>query len=286
MKRIFEFSSNAVSPPTLSKVLQLLILEFVPDKLPSFNDKLLMIEEAWWYYIDVYRLLYPELPRLEFIDFVKQIAFCVPTQSLLQNELNTTSPDILLSDFNNFKSTIPCYGAILMDEDLQHVLAVQAFRTTRWGFPKGKMKIKEDPVVCAVREVEEEIGFNVLPFLVKENPIEIIMGKKKVTYFFCHHIPLTTPFHPKTRMEIHKIAWLDIDDITREVIAKNPDFNFFNQLMINAMLTFVAHQKGIEPKLLVLDTPCNSSYFSENSFGMEYFSKLYTNAFKTGSLHR
>lgn len=49
---------------------------------------------------------------------------------------------------------MPTYGAIILNEDLSHVLLVQSFLTkASWGFPKGKVNEEEEPWLCACREV-------------------------------------------------------------------------------------------------------------------------------------
>lgn len=49
---------------------------------------------------------------------------------------------------------VPTYGAILISDDLAHVLLVQSYwAKSSWGFPKGKVNEDEEPDACAIREV-------------------------------------------------------------------------------------------------------------------------------------
>ncbi len=66
----------------------------------------------------------------------------------------------LFAAFKDYRSRIPIYGAILMNQDLTRCLMVQAFGSKSWGFPKGKVNESEDPADCAVREVYEEVGYD------------------------------------------------------------------------------------------------------------------------------
>ena len=59
--------------------------------------------------------------------------------------------------------------------------------------------------------------------IVKDN-LEITIGKKKITYFYCPYVSVDTPLHPNTRMEIKKIIWTPLKDIKQEIMAKNPDY--------------------------------------------------------------
>lgn len=48
---------------------------------------------------------------------------------------------------------VPTFGAVLLDDTMSNILLVQSYMGTSWGFPKGKVNQEEDPVKCAVREV-------------------------------------------------------------------------------------------------------------------------------------
>lgn len=62
--------------------------------------------------------------------------------------------DKILESWKQYKLTVPTYGAILLSEDLTHVLLVQSYwAKSSWGFPKGKVNENEDPIHCATREV-------------------------------------------------------------------------------------------------------------------------------------
>lgn len=70
-----------------------------------------------------------------------------------------SSLDEVLDNWREYKQTVPTYGAILLDEDLSHVLLVQSYWTkASWGFPKGKVNEDEEPWKCAAREVSKLIG--------------------------------------------------------------------------------------------------------------------------------
>jgi mRNA-decapping enzyme subunit 2 len=73
--------------------------------------------------------------------------------------------DKYLAEFRAYRSRIPTYGAILMNQELTKVLLVQGFRN-QWGFPKGKINEVEDPVDCAVREVTKCVERDIIGFIV------------------------------------------------------------------------------------------------------------------------
>lgn len=54
--------------------------------------------------------------------------------------------------------SVPTYGAILISDDSNHVLLVQSYwAKSSWGFPKGKVNEDEEPLHCAIREVNTHI---------------------------------------------------------------------------------------------------------------------------------
>lgn len=70
------------------------------------------------------------------------------------------SSDKVIEKWREYKSAVPTYGAILLDEDLSHVLLVQSFYTkASWSFPKGKVNEDEKPWECAIREVREYLKY-------------------------------------------------------------------------------------------------------------------------------
>ena len=103
-------------PPSLDVVFNLISQEFIPDSYTTLNEALVMIEEGWWFFIDVYRSLYPEFPQMDFEEFVKQITNKVPSLSSVKEMLSKTSMSKAIGCFKNYKTTIPCYGAIILDE--------------------------------------------------------------------------------------------------------------------------------------------------------------------------
>ena len=66
----------------------------------------------------------------------------------------------------------------------------------------------ESQLDCAVREVFEETGFNVRPFIDPEAPeIEVMLHGKRTRMFVATGVPEDTVFQPQTRMEIAEIRW-------------------------------------------------------------------------------
>ncbi len=85
--------------------------------------------------------------------------------------------------------------------------------TASYSFPKGKINRDESQDSCAVREVYEETGFNVSPFLRPKEYVERTMRDQKVRLYIVHGIAEDTVFETKTRKEIGEIKWFPLQDL-------------------------------------------------------------------------
>lgn len=74
------------------------------------------IELAHWFYIDLFCEEISNLPKLSFKQFSRTIFAHVP---FLRNHLDQV--DVVLDDFRTYKSNVPTYGAIILDQDLKNV---------------------------------------------------------------------------------------------------------------------------------------------------------------------
>lgn len=123
--------------------------------------------------------------------------------------------ELILEEWRVYKSSVPTYGAILLSEDLRHVLLVQSFFTKNsWGFPKGKVNEHEEEYKCAIREVYEETGFDSSHLI---NPKEFIESNsinfQYTKLYIVKDVPLVTKFAPKTRNEIKECSWFVVDEL-------------------------------------------------------------------------
>ncbi|KJH52210.1 Dcp2, box A domain protein [Dictyocaulus viviparus] len=206
------------APRIPHEVLQDLTFRFlanIPEEEKS--DKVRMcfqVELAHWFYIDFYCKQEEKKGCIQMgmREFARQIfKHC--------DELAPYAArvDQVIDEWRWYKSTVPTYGAILLDESLNYVLLVQGFYASKnsWGFPKGKVNEGEEPRSCAVREVFEETGFNFDEHRPRgcEKKIQKFVNETMVRLYIVPDVPTDFPFAPQTRNEIRKIQWFNVWDL-------------------------------------------------------------------------
>ena len=89
------------------------------------------------------------------------------------------------------------------------------FRCTNYSFPKGKVNENESGLFCAIREVWEEIGFDIHNQITEEDFIELQQRDRFQKFYIVKDIDENTRFKTNTRNEIGKIEWVKINLIEK-----------------------------------------------------------------------
>ena len=169
------------------------------------------VEKAFWFYLDFWREHDPSLPALNMKDFSRRLfGHCAMLQPYANNV------DNILAQWNTYKREVPTFGAVVLDETLTKVLLVRGWNSKSWGWPKGKVNKNEDHLLCAAREVQEEIGFDVSPYISNERIISIKDGAVVMKLFVAPGVPESTYFETQTRKEISEIKWFPIKALRSE----------------------------------------------------------------------
>jgi len=82
-----------------------------------------------------------------------------------------------------------------------------------WGFPKGKINKDESEIDCAIREVYEEIGYDLAGKIIEEDHIQFILKEQLIKLYIVPNISEETKFETRTRKEISKIEWAIINGL-------------------------------------------------------------------------
>ncbi|KAK2718928.1 hypothetical protein QYM36_006069 [Artemia franciscana] len=180
------------------------------------------VELAHWFFIDRYAneaSEYQSLQNIRFKDFTIAIFKHVP---FLRPHLSNI--DTVLLNWKGYKNTVPTFGGILLDETLTHVLLVQGFSSKGWwSFPKGKVNEEEEPVKCAIREIEEEVGFNCEAIIDPNEYIETSLNDHTTRLYIIPNVPFNTKFQTQTKNEIRHIRWHSLEEI--RFVKKDTDKN-------------------------------------------------------------
>lgn len=181
------------------------------------------IELAHWFYLDFYRAeKNSSLPDCKVRDFAKAIFEAFP---FLLNPPDANVEKIL-DDWREYKHSVPTYGAALFDSTLEYVLLVQGIlANSSWGFPKGKVNKDEEPDLCAIREVMEETGFNIKPYLEEDVYIEQYIHEQLTRLYLVLNVPMDTKFNPQTRNEIGAVKWFALSDLPEHKKDQTPKQN-------------------------------------------------------------
>ncbi|XP_042909269.2 m7GpppN-mRNA hydrolase, partial [Parasteatoda tepidariorum] len=167
------------------------------------------IELAHWFYLDFYCEENPKLPKCTVKEFINIIFRHIPFLQKYCQDI-----DAVIADWREYKSAVPTYGAILLDQNLDNVLLVQSYYSkASWGFPKGKVNEDEKPYHCAIREVFEETGFDITDYIKNEEFLEHYFNEQLIRLYIITGIPLDAKFHPRTRKEIKACEWFPVNHL-------------------------------------------------------------------------
>ncbi|KAI9759013.1 MAG: ccr4 associated factor [Chaenotheca gracillima] len=205
--------------PTLEDWLDDLCVRFIinlpQEELESVERIGFAVEEAQWFYEDFARPLDPRLPSLSLRSFCLRIFQHCPLLSDFSEYHHLTA----FSEFLAYKTRVPVRGAILLNDAMDEVVLVKGWKKgASWSFPRGKINKDEKDLDCAVREVDEETGFDAKEAgLTKDESemkyIEVTMRDQNIRLYVFRGVSKDTYFEPKTRKEISKISWHSLSDL-------------------------------------------------------------------------
>lgn len=171
------------------------------------------LEQAHWYYEDFVADHNPHLPHYHSLKYFCEMMFkrCFPD---MESQFRK-----LYSEFTKYKDRIPTFGAILMNEKMTKVVLVESWKGKVWGFPRGKINQCESDSTGAIREVQEEVGFDITSLLNVSDFLELTSKQSsgKVTkLFIIRNVPEKCNFVPEVRKEIRSVMWFPIKGLLSE----------------------------------------------------------------------
>lgn len=162
------------------------------EEQESFERLLFQVEAAFWFYEDQYREIWPDaFPTLTLLTFAQRMFTSCPLLSAFAPRTKE-----IYDAFTSYKQQIPTCGAMLLNPSCTKLLLVKAWSGKSWGFPKGKIDKGEEKEACAVREVLEEVGYDISaqldPAAYIESQWKDQVGSPPPMYLLaaCQHAPL------------------------------------------------------------------------------------------------
>lgn len=233
---------DGLANQTVDHILEDLLVRFVincPDEdLSSIERVFFQVEEAQWFYTDFITQLYPLVRNMKMKSFAPKLLHKCP---LLWK---WGDPADALSRFGKYKSTIPVRGIALLNKDMTKVVLVQGIRPPTWSFPRGKISKGEDDLVCAVREVREETGFDAKDYVHEKDVLERTVYGKNFKIYLARNVPEDYVFEPEARNEIALIQWFEIKSLQKQV-KENPNKFFIVDPFLKPLTRWVNKNKGV-----------------------------------------
>lgn len=166
----------------------------------------MQLEQACWFYLDHYRKENPLLenrPLREFCLWMfQQVPFLVAYLPRF---------DELFTQFRDYMGQVPVCGAILLNPSMTSCLLIRHFGAKIWGFPKGKINAQETQLDCAIREVKEEVGYDISASVRGADVFSTkLFNGKQVILYIVADVPETFPFRPQSQHEIEEIKWVPL----------------------------------------------------------------------------
>ncbi|KAH7370969.1 hypothetical protein BKA66DRAFT_470381 [Pyrenochaeta sp. MPI-SDFR-AT-0127] len=192
------------------------IVNLPNEELQSVERICFQIEEAQWFYEDFIRPLDPNnLPSMHLRKFSQLMFQHCPLFSAYSEALHQQAYEQFLA----YKTRVPVRGAIMLNEDMTHAVLVKGWKKgAKWSFPRGKINKEEKDLDCAVREVYEETGFDLLEANLvlpdeQMKKITVTMREQSMMLYVFRGVPMDAYFEPRTRKEISKIDWYKLTDL-------------------------------------------------------------------------
>ncbi|KAJ3173321.1 mRNA-decapping enzyme subunit 2 [Geranomyces variabilis] len=185
------------------------IINVPKEELSSVERICFQIEQAHWFYEDFVREENPRLSSFGLKNFCAQFFRHCPLLHRWAHDHEKA-----FQNFMEYKVRVPVCGAIILNESMDKVLLVKGWKSSSgWGFPKGKINKDEPEAPCAIREVQEETGFDIGPYLRVNEYVERTIKGQRIRLYILTGVPEDTVFSPQTRKEIGDIRWHRLDDL-------------------------------------------------------------------------
>jgi mRNA-decapping enzyme subunit 2 len=204
--------SNITLEEVLDDLLSRFILNCPEEEYSSFQRLFFQIEEAHWFYLDFYVENNSHLPYYNLKDFSKLLFQYCPILQPYEFKVSE-----FLKDFLIYKRCVQVCGAVLINSQKDKILLAKSYLGNSWNFPRGKINKNEKEIDCAIREVSEEIGYDISNKIKESEYIVVKYGEQIVKLYIIHDVPESFPFKPQTRKEISQIQFFPLNQLKNDL---------------------------------------------------------------------
>jgi mRNA-decapping enzyme subunit 2 len=177
------------------------------EEQESINRCMWQVEAAHWFYDDVFRRHQHGLPFLNFKDFTMAFLRACPSLNLDDQSISRA-----FNLFAKYKRRVPVCGVIMLNAAMTKCVLVKGWgKCSAWSFPKGKINQEESKFECALREVEEETGYDCREQANIAHQIEQTVRQQAMRLYIAPGVPEDYNFKTQTRKEIGDIRWVRLD---------------------------------------------------------------------------
>ena len=197
------------NPKMIADIASRFIVNLPDSELRSFDRLLYHLQCASWFYNDHLRFQY----NTRYLSTRRFCHMMFSTSDILRPYLSQF--DRLYTAFVDYMNNIPVFGCMIWSPCRTHVLLVRG-PTGYWSFPKGKRDQDECGLDCARREVLEETGFDVRPFLHKDSvSVTRHVYNRILTMYDVVALDMFPIIHEnRDTTEVTDIRWVQVDQIT------------------------------------------------------------------------
>uniref|UniRef100_A0A6A7FXD0 mRNA-decapping enzyme 2 n=1 Tax=Hirondellea gigas TaxID=1518452 RepID=A0A6A7FXD0_9CRUS len=228
------------------------LIDQEPEKLRDNIHLCTYLEQAYWFYIDCH------------VDEDPEKLFNVPFQIFIKQLMEVTklpapgnrSVIEMCNEFSEYKHRVNTYGGALVNPELNKVLLVQSYFGKSWSFPKGKIEQSETSVECAIREVKEEIDYDMTPYINPESVMEQRIWEQMTSLYIIYGVPENTVFKTNTRKEIGVIKWFNIDELPTSRRDKNRSIIIDAQYQANRFYVSIPFILELRKEIRVMKELC------------------------------
>lgn len=181
--------------------------DFEPDEALDISVLYHRMNVSWMFYDDYIADRHPGIKR--FPKFAVFVSAAIDNISSLQ--FLVPQKDQIIEQLNQYRSSIPRSGCILINPSLDKVLLVKSFNSTSYIITAGKINEGETPLEAAIREVKEETDYDVSSLINPDNMLQANTNGHTVYLFVVTGVVEKYNFQPNTRKEIQDFKWFPIN---------------------------------------------------------------------------